>query len=145
MCKDCKAFWGKLVICDFGLYKINRIELNWFKMSFSPRHRPTNAEMYKDDTEIPIIVYWLKILFPGTGNTSFYFTAPMSSYLNKSKQWQRFRAWSQLTYNITYGPENFIQHSEFVSVTVPMHRAVLSIILWIIPVKFLCPAIKKIL
>jgi len=27
MCTDCKALWGKFVICDIGLYKINWIEL----------------------------------------------------------------------------------------------------------------------
>jgi len=26
MCTDCKALWGKFVICDFGLYKINWTE-----------------------------------------------------------------------------------------------------------------------
>jgi len=30
MCTDCKALWGKFVICDIGLYKIDWIELNWF-------------------------------------------------------------------------------------------------------------------
>jgi len=29
MCTDCKALWGKFVICENGLYKINWIELNW--------------------------------------------------------------------------------------------------------------------
>jgi len=28
MCTDCKALWGKFLICDVGLYKINWIELN---------------------------------------------------------------------------------------------------------------------
>jgi len=35
MCTDCKALWGKFVICENGLYKINWIELNWITRRYS--------------------------------------------------------------------------------------------------------------
>jgi len=34
MCTDCKALWGKFVICDVGLYKINWIETS-HRLEFS--------------------------------------------------------------------------------------------------------------
>jgi len=32
MCTDCKALWDTFVICENGLYNINWIELNWWKL-----------------------------------------------------------------------------------------------------------------
>jgi len=36
MCPDCKALWGKFVICDIGLYKINWIELKHLQIVIQP-------------------------------------------------------------------------------------------------------------
>jgi len=37
MCTDCKALWGKCVICDIGLYKINWIEWDAHRLSSGNR------------------------------------------------------------------------------------------------------------
>jgi len=40
MCTDCRALWGRFLICDVGLYKINWIELN-----VSPLYKCTSPQL----------------------------------------------------------------------------------------------------